>query len=253
MVVKMSLAECIDKQSGYIPLWRDGWEEWDWFYDDITKKVYDYCYRRASYKNRNYKGTELKKGSFVTSRKQISRELRISEQNVRTAIKHLKSTNDLTVETSRKGMIITIENYDYLTNVNLLSNREITNSQPTLNQQVTTNNKDKKDNKVKNVVVGAEAPSSYSNNDFDEFWNLYLKKKEKFKVDTFQFWNEKKYTSQEVEQILYGARMYSEEMKGDRHMVYARTFLEDEIWKRYELRKEPMGMDVIEYEMFRDL
>ena len=248
----MSLADVINKNSGYIPLWRDGWEDWDWYYDDITKKVYDYCYRRASYKDRNYQGVILKKGSFVTSRSQLARELKISEQNVRTAIKRLKSTNDLTIKTSRKGTIITVENYDWLTSINQLANHKVTSSQPTANQQVTTNNKDKKDNKVKNVVVGAGAPDNYTD-DFLEFWSVYLKKKEKYKEDTFKFWDDKKYTSQEVEQILYGARMYSEEMKDDKHMVYARTFLEDEVWKRYKLEKEPLGMDVIENEMFRDL
>ena len=248
----MSLADVIDKNSGYIPLWRDGWEDWDWYYDDLVKKVYDFCYRRAGYKDRNYQGTFLKKGSFVTSRSQMARELRISEQNVRTAIKKLVSTNDLTIKTSRKGTIITIENYDWLTNINQRTNHKVTNSQPTANQQVTSNNKEKKDNKEKNVVVGAGAPIDYSN-DFLRFWNVYLKKREKYKEDTYKFWNDRKYTSKEVEQILYGARMYSEEMKGDKHMVYARTFLEDEIWKRYKQKKEPIGMDVIEDEMFRDL
>lgn len=226
----MSLAECIDKHSGYIPLWRDGWEDWDWYYDDITKKVYDYCYRRASYKDRNYQGTKLKKGSFVTSRSQMARELKISVQNVRTAIEHLKSTNDLTTETSRKGTIITVENYDYLTSVNQLSNHNVTNCQPTANQQVTTN---KKDNKVKNVVVGAGAPTTNFSNDFLEFWNVYSKKRKKYQMDTYVYWNDQNYTSQEVEQIIYGAKKYSEEMKSDKHMVYARTFLEDEKWKDY--------------------
>jgi len=258
MVVKMSLADVIDKNSGYIPLWRDGWEDWDWYYDDVTKKVYDYCYRHAGYKARNYKGTMLKKGSFVTSRSQMAKELRVSEQNIRTAIKHLISTNDITIQSTRKGTIITVENYDWLVNVNQQSNFKLTNSQPTANQQVTTNNKDNKENKEKNVVVGADPTTSYTN-DFLKFWNMYLKKREKYKCDTFKVWIEKKYTSQEVSEILDGARMYSDEMKGDKHMVYARSFLEDEIWKRYlknndEIKKQEIAKrDQEQMEYFKQM
>ena len=47
----MSLVEVLNKHSGYIPLWRDGWEDWDWYYDDVVKNVFFYCYKRASYKD----------------------------------------------------------------------------------------------------------------------------------------------------------------------------------------------------------
>lgn len=244
----MSLADVINKNSGYIPLWRDGWEDWDWYYDDLVRKVYDYCYRRAGYKDRYYQGIFLKKGSFVTSRSQIARELKISEQNARTAMKRLKSTNDITTKTSRKGTIITVENYDWLTSINQVTNQQVTNVQPTPNQQVTTNNKDNKDNKEKNVV-GARAPTTDYSDDFLQFWEVYSKKSEKYKNDTFELWNEKKYTSKEVEQILHGARMYSEEMKGNKYMVYARRFLEDEMWKDYPMGKSDDGLDNITPEM----
>lgn len=248
MVVKMSFAESIDKSYGFVPLWRSI-TKWEWYEDKNTVTVYEYCLMRAQYKDIKLKGILIKKGSFITSRGKLAENTNLSVQNVRTALKNLVLTNDLTIHTSKKGTIITVENYDYIMKkTNELTNK-VTKSQPRPNQELTTNNKDNKDN---NVVVGAEAPDDYTN-DFLEFWNIYLKKREKYKDDTFKFWNDKKYTSQEVEQILYGARMYSEEMKEDKHMVYARTFLEDEVWKRYKVKKEPLGMDVIEDEMFRDL
>ncbi len=249
----MSLKDCIDKGGGFVPLWRNGWEDWDWYTDAVVTNVYLYCYKKANYKDRKYRGELIKRGTFFTSRSIIAKDLNIGEQKVRTALKKLELTNDITIKSSRKGTIITVENYGYIVNDNQQLTNRLTNSQPTTNQQLTTNNKDNKENKDNNVVVGAEAPSTNYGNSFLEFWNVYLKKKEKYKEDTLKFWNDKKYTSQEVEQILYGARMYSEEMKEDKHMVYARTFLEDEVWKRYKLEKEPLGMDVIENEMFRDL
>ncbi len=227
----MSLKDCIDKRSGFVPLWRDGWQDWDWFEDDNTYKVFMYFYQRANYKARTYQGTKIERGQFVTSLGKIAEALGLTVQNVRTAINKLKSTNDIECEGSRKGLTITVKNYDWLINDDNFANTKVTRNQHDANTKVTTNNKVYKEN---NVVVDAEAPTTnFSDNNFLRFWNLYVKKREKYKKDTFDYWMMKKYTSQEVEQILNGARMYSDEMRGDKCMVYARSFLEDEIWKRY--------------------
>lgn len=240
----MSLVEVLNKHSGYIPLWRDGWEDWDWYYDDVVKNVFFYCYKRASYKDRSYQGVLLKKGSFVTSRSQLARELAISEQKIRTALNKLKSTNDIEVVSSRKGTIISIKNYDWLVDVRGTANQQLTNDQPTTNQQLTTNNKDKKDNKGKNVdVVGAEAPTDYTDN-FLRFYETYPKKG--YKKDTFNYWCENGFEDVDIDELLKAVGRYEEVHKEDgvKYMCYPRSFLMDDKWKTYtrksddELRQE---------------
>lgn len=243
-MVDMSFAESIDKSYGFIPLWRSI-TKWEWYEDKNTVAVYEYCLMRAQYKDIKLKGVLVKKGSFITSRVKLAENTNLSVQNVRTALKNLISTNDLTIQTSRKGTIITVKNYDYIMKKTEELTNKLTNSQPTPNQQVTSNNNDNKDNNV----VCTEAPATDYDDDFLKFWEIYGKTKEMYKCDTFSCWNEKKYTSKEVEQILHGARMYSEKMKGNKYMVYARRFLEDEMWKDYPMGKSDDGLDNITPEM----
>ena len=231
----MSFSDCIDKSKGYVPLWRS-FMNWEWYEDKNTCILYQYCYMRASHKDTSYKGQNIKRGSFITSLEKLAENTNLSIRNVRTAISHLKSTNDIEVTTSKKGSIISIKNYDYIVSKDEKSTQKSTNSRQTTDKQPTSINNVNNYNNVD--VVGAGAPANDYSDDFLMFWEVYLKKSEKYKRDTFKVWNDKKYTSQEVDEVIYGAKMYSEEMKGDRHMVYARTFLEDEIWKMYEFKKE---------------
>ena len=242
----MSFAESIDKSYGFIPLWRSI-TKWEWYEDKNTVAVYEYCLMRAQYKDTRVKGILVKKGSFITSRGNLAENTNLSVQNVRTALKNLVSTNDITIQTNKKGTVITVENYDYIMKKSDELTNKLTKSQPSANQELTTNNKDNKDNN--DDVVGAGAPTTDYSDDFLEFWNAYSKKRKKYQMDTFAYWNEQNYTSQEVDQIIYGAKKYSEEMKDDKHMVYARTFLEDEKWKEYSRRKSSDDLPIITPEM----
>lgn len=226
----MSFADCIDKSKGYVPLWRS-FIHWEWYEDKNTCTVYQYCYMRASHKDTKYLGQEIKRGSFITSLEKLAENTNLSVRNVRTAISHLKETNDIEVVTSRKGSIISIKNYDYIVSKDIKVTQKPTNDRHTADIQATSINNVNNDNNVD--VVGAGAPTTDFSDDFLEFWNVYSKKRKKYQMDTYAYWNEQNYTSQEVEQIIYGAKKYSEEMKDDKHMVYARTFLEDEKWKDY--------------------
>jgi hypothetical protein len=96
---------------------------------------------KANHKDKRFKGIQLKAGSVVTSRDILSLETGLSVQQIRTALDKLKSTNEITIETSSKGTIIQVVNYAKYQ----LSTSEITNEQPTSNQQVTNNKNIKKE------------------------------------------------------------------------------------------------------------
>ena len=85
---------------------------WEWFKDSSTLHVFIYCLLKANHKDQRYKGDVVKRGSFFTSRKIIAEETGLTEQSVRTALKHLKLTNELTISTSPKGTVISVNNYD---------------------------------------------------------------------------------------------------------------------------------------------
>lgn len=120
--------------------------DWDWYQDSNTSRLFIHCIIKANWKDGKFQGKEIKRGSFVTSTKKLSLELGLSEQNIKTAIKHLKHSGDITSKGQSKYSIITVLNYDKWQKSNKQSNSQnnneanehVTSNQPASNQQVTT-------------------------------------------------------------------------------------------------------------------
>ncbi len=120
---------------GYFPLWRKI-RDWGWYKDPITKAVFLELLLLSNHKKTDYMGHTIFPGQCVTGRKKLSADLGISEQTIRTSLKKLKSTNEITIENCNKFSIITLNNYFKYTK----STSEITGNQPATNQQLTTPN-----------------------------------------------------------------------------------------------------------------
>lgn len=111
---------------------------WEWYKDSNTKDVFIHCLLKANWKDGNFKGEFIPRGSFVTGRKKLSEELGLTEQKIKTALNHLKSTNEITIKTTNRFSIISINNYEKYQINNQQINQQLTNNQPTTNQQLTT-------------------------------------------------------------------------------------------------------------------
>lgn len=128
--------------------------EWEWYDDANTFRLFMHLILKANHKDKNYRGQLVKKGSLLTGRELLSQETGLSIQQIRTCLTRLKSTNEITIKTSRQGTIIQIvkyESYQVVTN-------EPTTNQPTSNQQVTNNKNDKKE---KNTIPSEEEFVAY--------------------------------------------------------------------------------------------
>lgn len=97
--------------SGYIKIDRKI-TEWEWYKNLNTKVVFFHCLLKANWKDGKFEGKIIKRGSFVTSIKKLSIEVCLTEDEVRTAIKHLISTGELTKQTTNKYSVITVSNYE---------------------------------------------------------------------------------------------------------------------------------------------
>ena len=98
-------------ENGYIKLHRSILK-WEWWNDDATLKVFLYLLMNANWEDSRYRGFDVPRGSLVTGRKKIAEECHLSEKNVRTAINHLKSTNEVAIKTTNKFSIVTIVNWE---------------------------------------------------------------------------------------------------------------------------------------------
>ena len=96
--------------SGFIKLHRQ-LLEWGWYKDNNTKAVFLHLLLTASYKDNVFNGHLIKPGQVVCGRKQLAEDLGLSESTIRTALKHLILTNEITIKSTNKFSIITIENW----------------------------------------------------------------------------------------------------------------------------------------------
>lgn len=132
---------------------------WRWYKNGNTFRLFFHLMLKANYCEREFENITVKRGQLVTSRKQLADETGISEQSIRTALVHLKSTNEITTRATSKFTIITIVNYEEWQSTTNIS----TNDQPTTNQQSTNNqpqcnnnNNIKKNNNSNNLLPLSE-------------------------------------------------------------------------------------------------
>ena len=161
-----------NKSQGYVKVYRS-FMDWEWYDDANTKAVFLHCLLRANYENAKWHGIDIPRASFLTSVATLSKELKLSTQKIKTALRHLsKVTNEITIKTTPNYSIITVNNFDFYNPINKQINEEETNEkqtnnnqieseQQTDNKQVTTDNKNKnnkedkenKEDKRKNFVA----------------------------------------------------------------------------------------------------
>jgi len=125
--------------------------DWQWYNDTPTRSVFIHCLLRASWKDAEYKGIRYGRGQLIDSNEKIAEDLGISIQNVKTAIKHLKRSGELTSLKIGKHRIITVVKYDMYQQPNLMPNLELTSNQPETNLELTSYKEIKEDKEVNEV------------------------------------------------------------------------------------------------------
>lgn len=111
-------------------------KNWGWYKNLVVKSVFLHLVIYASYCDETIGGRSVKRGQIITTRKKLCDELGLTEQQVRTALNHLKNTKEITCQSTRKFTLITITNYDRYQSEDTA---DTTNNQPTDNQQATEN------------------------------------------------------------------------------------------------------------------
>jgi len=150
----------------------------------------------ANHKDGAWQGIKVLRGQVITGRKTLSENTGLSEQSIRTCIKRLKSTNEITSKSTSKFSIITICNYDkYNTEKsatnqhnNQPANQQSTSNQPAINQQLTTNKNDKND---KNDNNGKNVEAKATQFQKDIFTDDFIEKYGKPMLQAFyNYWSE---------------------------------------------------------------
>ena len=155
----------------YIKVFRK-FKKWKWYKHPVTKSVFLHLLIEAQWNDRFVHGVHLKRGQLLTTESDLADELGLSRQQVRTALGHLTSTNEITkvsTKVTTEGLtkastnrmsLITVENYslyqigalvapdDSTEDITEELTIQITDQQPTSNQTsyyINKGNKEYKD------------------------------------------------------------------------------------------------------------
>ena len=125
--------------NGYIKLHRK-LLDWGWYQDPNTKAVFLHLLLTANFTESEYMGVKIYPGQTVIGRKALAEELGMSVQNVRTALNHLKSTNEITIKSTNKFSVVTVVGWEkYQVDERKVTNKvtsKLTNDQPSTNHTI---------------------------------------------------------------------------------------------------------------------
>lgn len=122
--------------AGFILLYRQI-TEWEWYQNPNTFRVFLHILLKANFTDGRFEGREIKRGQLVTSLPKLSVQTKLTIQQVRTALKHLISTGEITDEGTSQYRIITVVKYDEYQKDNRQDNSQSTDEQQTNNRQST--------------------------------------------------------------------------------------------------------------------
>lgn len=146
--------------SGWIKLQRS-LLDWEWYSDNNVFRVFTHILLKANFEDKSWQGKIVKRGSFVTSLQNLSKETKLSVQEVRTSLNKLKSTQEIASQSTNGYTIISIVKYNIYqddgSDINIPSNTQDNN--PATNEQQTDNKRTTTTKEVKNIRI-----KEYKNN-----------------------------------------------------------------------------------------
>lgn len=112
--------------------------DWEWYDDINTKIVFIHCLLRANWQPTKWHGIDIEAGSFITSLATLANETCLTVMQVRTALKHLNVTGEVTSKQQGKYRIVTVNLWGQYQGDNKVRNKVVTRSQQGDNKVVTT-------------------------------------------------------------------------------------------------------------------
>ncbi len=98
------------ENNGWVKLYRS-MAKWGWYDDPNTKTVFLHLLLTANWEESEYHGHKIQAGQVVFGTQALAKRLNLSRQQVRTALAHLLETKEITIKTTNKFSVATIENW----------------------------------------------------------------------------------------------------------------------------------------------
>lgn len=165
---------------------------WEWYTSVEVFKLFMHCLLKANHEPKKWHGIEIKSGQFITSLQNLATESGLSVRQVRTALNKLKSTQEVTHETTASYSIITIKNWDKWQGSDTDYDKLATNHRQAIDKLATTT-KEGKERKERKEYVGEKiSPAHTKNKKFSkptlEEIKMYCIEQSK-RIDPVKFYN----------------------------------------------------------------
>ena len=135
--------------------------EWEWYDDINVSRVFLHLLITVNWTDKRWRGQVVKRGSITSSYEKLATETGLSVMQVRTAIKKLQSTGEITSKSSNKNTVFIVNNYDLYQVGNKQNNEPVTSKEQTDNIQITTTKESKEVKKEKNNNIKRFTPPTY--------------------------------------------------------------------------------------------
>ncbi len=124
--------------------------EWEWYDHTNTKVLFIHCLLKANHKTAKWRGFDIKRGEFITSISNLSRETGLTVKQVRIALDNLVNTGELGKQSTSSNTTISVLKYDnYQTKGKPSGKVEANQGQGKGKVRATTNNDNNEVNEIK--------------------------------------------------------------------------------------------------------
>ena len=145
-----------NKKYGFVIIYRSVIRSWGWRDDVTLLGFFVYCILRANYRDAEYHGIMIKRGSFLTSYKSLASDTGLTIHKVRTAIEKLEKFGEISARSENgKYTVISITNYDKYQDVGQADGKLTASYGQADGKLTATDNKRINNNKRKNKENGS--------------------------------------------------------------------------------------------------
>lgn len=143
----------VTEQQGWIKIHRKILD-WEWYTDYPVFKLFIHLLITANHSPKTWRGQMINRGETLCSLPNLAAQTGLSKQQVRTALKKLESTHEITKKATHKYIVIALTNYEVYQDSKIAeqhtNNTQVTRNQHTNNTQVTPNKNEKNEKNKKN-------------------------------------------------------------------------------------------------------
>ena len=192
--------------------------DWEWYGEPNMVTLFIHILLSANYEAKRWKGIEIERGQFITSLQSLSDAIGVSMMKVRTCLKRLEETGEITTKTTNKYSVITICKYDSYQSQNSDANKQITNNQQTDNKQITikqqSNNNNIINKEINNNIYSLSNEREHETENVEAIEEKSKKKVTKGKTSQDPYFNPLKECFMNFYSLVSGSEYYWEKKDG---------------------------------------